>query len=497
MTAILSKLTSFHQIFVCVAAMLSVVSIRPIVAGNETIRPNILILFADDQRADSIGAYGNSDVVTPNIDGLVRRGFSFRNNYTFGSNSGAVCVPSRAMLMTSKIWMRIDTNKLDGETLLPEILKGHGYTTFGTGKWHNGEAAWLRGFQHGKSVFFGGMSDHTAVPIRDLGSDGQLTKPRTGEKFSSELFADAVIEFLDQHDQKKPFFAYTAFTAPHDPRQPPETFRDKYYAKSPALPKNFRPQLPFDNGMTKGVRDENLAPWPRTEAVIRDQLAEYYGLIQHLDEQIGRILAKLDEIGATKNTIIVYAADNGLALGSHGLLGKQNLYEHSMKVPLVFVGPNIPADKSTQALTYHLDILPTLLECAGLDAPKDIDGLSLRSVWKGEQAGVRDSVFLPFVNLQRSVRDDRWKLIVYPKIQHMELFDLENDPAELHDLFDDPHSQSHVTRLFELMKKWQTKVGDELKIPTQRKPLAPFDLTGTKRTPDQWQPEWIRKKYFD
>src|SRR5688572_24208303 len=158
---------------------------------------------------------------------------------------------------------------------------------------------------------FGGMSDHTKVPVRDLGADGKLTEPRVGEKFSSELFADSAIEFLRAHDGAKPFFAYVAFTAPHDPRQPPAAFREKYYRKLPPLPANFRGQLGFDNGMMRGGRDENLGAWPRSEKMIRDQLAEYYGLIDHMDSQIGRILDALQQTGRAENTIIVFAADNG------------------------------------------------------------------------------------------------------------------------------------------------------------------------------------------
>lgn len=242
-------------------------------------KPNVLFLFADDMRADTIAAHGNPHITTPNLDKLAAAGFSFRNAYVFGGNSGAVCVPSRAMLMSGKTWFHVDTAALKGVKLLPELLGENGYVTFGTGKWHNGQPSWLRAFQRGRAVMFGRMSDHTKVPIRDLGADGTLTPERVGEKFSSELFADAAIEFLQSHDGRKPFFAYVAFTAPHDPRMPPLSHREAYYRRLPPLPPNFLPQLPFDNGHMRGGRDENLGVWPRTEAMIRDQLAEYYGLI--------------------------------------------------------------------------------------------------------------------------------------------------------------------------------------------------------------------------
>ncbi len=464
-------------------------------ATTSTRKPNILFLFADDQRADTIAAHGNSHIRTPNLDRLVATGFSFRRNYIFGANSGAVCMPSRAMLMSGKTWFHVN-NDLGTAKLFPELLGENGYVTFGTGKWHNGERSWLRAFQQGKAVMFGGMSDHTKVPVRDLDPKGHLTEQRIGHKFSSELFADAAIEFLRNYSDTKPFFVYVAFTAPHDPRMPPLHYREMYYESRPPLPPNFLPQLPFDNGMMAGGRDENLASWPRTEAVIRDQLAEYYGLITHLDEQVGRILVALKETGHGQDTLVVYAADNGLALGSHGLLGKQSVYEHSMRVPLIIAGPRVPAGKDTRAFTYLLDVYPTLCDVIGIPPPVDLDGASLRPLWEGTKNQIRDSVFLPFTRIQRAVRDDRWKLIHYPRICHQELFDLETDPHESTNLIARPEAAPHTQRLGQLMREWQTKEGDTLGLPTERKAPPSIDLTGQKRDPDQWQPKWIVNKYF-
>jgi arylsulfatase A-like enzyme len=465
-------------------------------AAPVTKRPNILFLFADDQRADTIAAWGNSHIKTPNLDKLVHDGFSFRGNYIYGGNNGAVCMPSRAMLMSGKSWFHIDVKTLTGVKLMPELLHEHGYVTFGTGKWHNGEESWLRAFQQGKTVLFGGMANHLKVPVRDLGPDGKLTPVRTGEKFSSELFADSAIEFLKKQDGKKPFFAYVAFTAPHDPRMPPSPQRDYYYAHKPPLPPNFAAQFPFDNGHMLDCRDENLAAWPRTEPVIREQLAEYYGMITHLDGQIGRILKALKESGQADNTIIIYSADNGLALGSHGLMGKQNVFEHSMRVPLIFVGPGIPAGKSTSAFTYLLDVLPTVCELTGNTPPSGMEGESIRPLWEGKKEKIRDSVFLPFLKVQRAVRDERWKLIAYPKPGYMQLFDLKNDPDEQTNLIDAPERAGEVTRLLALMKDWQVKSDDTVKLPEKSNPYTPIDLTGRKRKPDEFQPEWIVKKYF-
>jgi arylsulfatase A-like enzyme len=459
-------------------------------------RPNILVLLADDQRADTIAAHGNPHIKTPHLDRLAASGFSFRRNYVFGGNSGAVCVPSRAMLLGGRFWFHLDTAGLKDVKLLPELLAEHGYATFGTGKWHNGEASWLRAFQRGKSIFFGGMSDHTRVPLRDLGPDGKLTAPRTGEGFSSELFADAAIELLRSHDGRQPFFAWVAFSAPHDPRQPPPRYSEPYYRSLPPLPANFLPQIPFDNGMAVG-RDEDLAPWPRTESVIRDQLAEYYGLITHLDAEVGRILAALRDTGRADDTIIIYAADNGLALGSHGLLGKQSVFEHSMRTPLILAGPGIPRGQSTNAFTYLFDLFPTLCDVLAIAPPGGLAGESLRPLWEGKRERVRETVFLPFLDVQRAVRDERWKLIVYPQIGHRQLFDLEADPHETTSVLDRAENAAHAARLEGLLRAWQARAGDRLEIPAASRPPPPLDLSGRRRQPDRWQPDWIVRKYFD
>lgn len=468
----------------------------PRVFGAEPSRPNVLFLFADDQRADTIGAWGNPHIRTPNLDRLARRGTSFRGNYCFGSNSGAVCVPSRAMLMSGRTWLDVP-HDLHGVRLLPEFLRAGGYTTFATGKWHNGEASFVRAFPDARSVFFGGMADHTRVPVADV-RGGQVEGRRTATKFSSEQFADAAVEFIRSQAGagKGPFFCYVAFTAPHDPRDPPEPYRQMYYRNRPPLPENFLPLPRFDNGLTKNIRDENLAAYPRTREILSDQLCEYYGMITHLDEQVGRILGALEASGHADDTVVIYTADHGLALGSHGLLGKQSLYEHSMRSPLIIAGPGIPAGRSTAAFTYLFDLFPTICALAGVKPPGGLAGKDLRPLWEDEHAKLRDSVFLPFGDLMRSVRDERWKLIVYPPINHRELFDLRADPHETRDLAAQPGHEAEIARLTGLLTSWQREVGDRLALSVKTPKPRAVRFDDFDRKPDEWQPRWIVEKYF-
>ncbi|QDV53433.1 sulfatase-like hydrolase/transferase [Gimesia fumaroli] len=457
-------------------------------------RPNILFLFSDDQRADAIAAYDNPHIQTPNLDTLVKTGFSFRNAFCMGSIHGAVCQPSRAMLNSGRTLYHVPMD-LKGVITLPQLLKQAGYTTFGTGKWHNQRDSFQKSFTTGTAAFIGGMSNHLKVPVVDL-KNGKFQNKRQGAKFSSELFVDAAVDFLKQQPKDKPFYAYVAFTAPHDPRMPPASAMKPYQNAQPPLPKNFKPQHPFNNGWMTG-RDEALTGWPRQPEIIREQLAEYYGMITDMDSHIGRILNTLKDKGFDKNTIVVFSSDHGLALGSHGLLGKQNLYEHSMKAPLIFKGPGIPQNKSTDALVYLYDIFPTVCDLTHITVPPGVEGSDLAPIWRGKTDRVRDSLFTTYEDLMRAVRDDRWKLIRYPQINKTQLFDLKEDPHELQDLSQNPGQKERVQKMLAQLKDWQKKTDDKQPLTSDHPKPENIDLTGRKRKPDQHQPDWIVKKYFD
>jgi arylsulfatase A-like enzyme len=432
---------------------------------------NILFLFTDDQRFDTIRALGNEEIITPNMDKLVSEGTTFTNAYIMGSMSGAVCMPSRAMLLSGKNLFDL-VNK--GRTIplehrmLPEVLREAGYITFGTGKWHNGKGPFDRSFTVGANIFFGGMSDHYQVPINDFDAAGKYAKEaryRREGKHSSELFSDAAIEFLQNYKEDKPFFAYVSYTAPHDPRTAPKKYHDMYDPAKISLPENFKPEHPFDNGEMR-IRDEELAAWPRTPEEVHRHIADYYAMITHVDAQIGRVLEALKETGHAEDTIIIFSADNGLAVGQHGLMGKQNLYEHSVHVPLIISGPGIPKGRKRDALCYVHDIYPTTCELVGVSIPDSVRSKSLVPVIQDSKKKVTDSVFFAYKDIQRGIRGTRYKLIAYlvngnPTVQ---LFDLQTDPWELKNLADDPKYAEHVSELGKELVRWHDELNDRSKF---------------------------------
>jgi arylsulfatase A-like enzyme len=459
-------------------ALLVLLTVTPdiLLAQEKTKRPNILFLFSDDQRADTIAALGNPHIRTPNLDKLVKRGTAFTRAYCMGAMQGAVCVPSRAMLLSGRSLFRISEN-LKGVTTWPAMFARMGWRTFMTGKWHNQEASALSAFAEGKTIFFGGMGYPYKLPVADITPKHTLTEKRPSGKHSVELFGDSVIDFIkSQQGSDKPFLAYVAFNGPHDPRVAPKEYHQPYDANKPPLPPNFLAQHPFNNGDLVG-RDERLAPWPRTPDVVRQHLADYYAYITFLDAQVGRIVAALREAGLEEDTIIVFSSDSGLAIGSHGLFGKQNLYDHSMRSPLILAGPGIPQGKQSDAMCYLFDVFPTLGELAGVPAPEGSEGKSLVPILRGERKEPRDALFFAYRNVQRAVRDDRWHMLVYPQINKTQLFDLQNDPYEIKDLAGDPAQAKQVERLTEKLKELQQQFGDSQPLRSDKPQPAEFDFS--------------------
>ena len=416
-----------------------------------TAKPNLLFIFTDDQRFDTIGALGNPHIKTPNLDRLAKRSFVFRNAYNFGGNSGAVCIPARNMAMTGKVFFHFDAGMRDkglGPTF-PKSMHAAGYETFYREKSGSANLPHIqKQFDHRKDVHM-------------------VNALRTG-RAAKGIVDDAIGFVTKDRDKSKPFFMYLGFPCPHDPRWAGRRFRALYDPATLPVPPNYKAVHPWNIGdMT--VRDECLEKWPRTEDAIRRHLHDYYALISSMDYDIGRLLDSLDELSLTENTLVVFSADQGLALGSHGLMGKQSVYEDVQKVPLLVSGPGIPKGESA-AFAYVHDIYPTACEWVGAAMPKGIDGKSLAPVIRGRREKVRDRVMLAYKGSQRSIRDARWKLIRFPKINRTQLFDLQADPRETRDLAGEPANASVVKRLMADLKTEQERYGDNTPL-TADKPI--------------------------
>ena len=437
--------------------------------------PHVLVLLTDDQRHDTVHALGNRLIQTPNIDRLARAGTSFTQAACQGGLSGAVCVSSRAALMTGRT-----INHLDGadtipanHTTLPEMLRQAGYFTFATGKWHNDRASHVRIFDYADNIFFGGMHfpedgghEHPLLYHFDPTGAYPPEAQFRGDKFSSVMYADAAIAFIRTLPTLgRPALVYVAFTSPHDPRTPPPPFDTMYDPSQTALPDNFLPEHPFDNGELHN-RDEDLLPLPRDPDQVRKEIAAYYGMISEVDAEIGRILDALVEQKLLDQTIIIFAGDNGLALGSHGLLGKQNVYDDSVRVPMIIAGTGIASNVVDEKFAFLHDLMPTVATLLGLDPPTSSEGNPLL----GPGAALsRQNAYHQYLDIHRGIRTaDRWKLIGYrltvpgPRFDRMQLFNLNVDPSEIDDLSMTDEYQAKLAELQSLLANQRALYDDPL-----------------------------------
>ena len=437
-------------------------------------RPNVLLLVSDDQRPDTIAALGNRLIRTPHLDALAARSTVF----TRATCSNPICTPSRAEIMTGASGFRSGVVDFGGK-IRPEMalwagtFRQAGYDTCYVGKWHNDGTPQQRGYARTAGLYRGG-GGKWAVPSYDWNgrpvtgyrgwvfrdAEGQ-PQPKYGVGLTpgiSARFANAAIEVIEKAGEQ-PYFLHVNFTAPHDPLLMPFGYEAMYDPAKMPVPENFLAEHPFDHGNFRG-RDERLFEWPRTRRMVRDELAVYYAVISHLDAQIGRILAAVEQAGGWDNTIVIFASDHGLAVGSHGLRGKQSMYEHTIGVPLMMAGPGIPAGKLRDAQCYLRDLFPTTCELAGLPIPESVEGRSLVPVLDGRADQVYSAVFGAFRNSQRMIRTPGWKLIDYPRAGRRQLFDLTRDPLEQHDLSMEPQHAARQQELLARLRTWQREHHD-------------------------------------
>ena len=494
--------------FICLLALVASFLLK----AQENNKPNVLIIYTDDHRYSGVHALGKQAVQTPNLDKLASNGIAFTKTYLMGSFSGATCIPSRAMLLSGRDLFSLDgigRNIPDNHTTLGEAFMKAGYHAHHVGKWHQDLKSLARSFNSGGKVSGKPryLVDQYRMPYSDWQADGvykaensylleydekgklirrPLTKedkrgPIGTEKTGphvSEVLADEAAEFIEGYHKKQPFFMYLAFPTPHDPRQAPKKYQDLYPVDEIDLPPSYMPQHPFHNGHIV-LRDELLGEWPRTIQIAKQHLADYYAIISHLDAQIGRVIATLKELGLYENTIIIMAGDSGLAVGNHGLLGKQSVYdEDGIHVPFIISGGLIKEkDKGRRidALCYIHDIMPTICDLAGIPTPETVLGKSLVPVINGEVKQIRDYTYHAYRQHQRAYRKGDFKLIEYVRAptsdQHVgdiivgsrvtQLFNLGKDPWETFNLADFPEYQEIITMMQKEMKEKAIELGDK------------------------------------
>ena len=455
-------------------------------------RPNIIFIFTDDQRFDTIAALGCAEIETPHMDRLVAKGTTFTNAHIMGGTHVAVCMPSRAMMLTGRTLFSLEVQgqRIPLEhTTFPEQFRGAGYQTCHVGKWHQDVESHHRSFTTGKKIYgfqkngwYETCNGHWHTPVYDYDPTGKYEQDtfyndpplepfegpfettKTKGKHSAEMLTDSALEYMRERREAaddQPFLLYFAHLAPHDPRQYPARLNERYNRDTVSLPKNFATTHPFDNGEMY-VRDELLEGMPRRREAVQQHVADYYAIIAHVDEQVGRILDELEANGEAENTILVFAGDNGLACGQHGLMGKQNLYDHSIRVPLIMAGPGIPANQRSDTLCYLSDIYPTLCDLLGLEKPTTVEGKSLAPCFADPTTRIRNRLHFAYRGVQRAVKRDQMKLIEYvvDGKRATQLFDLATDPLEMNNLADDPEKTDILATMRAELKEWRTDFND-------------------------------------
>jgi choline-sulfatase len=455
-------------------------------------RPNILFILVDDQSPMDLRLYNPASTLeTPNLDRLAKRGVVLESAYHMGSSSGAVCVPSRHMIMSGRsVWhlpvspwaSRLSPPQLE-QNSIPAVFNRGGYQTMRTCKMGN--------------------SYEAANKLFEVRRDA--TKREGTAEGGSAWHADQVLEYLRGRQQgqsaEKPFLIYFGFSHPHDTRDGTPELLAKYgasnhaqrdqvpslHSKQPPLPANHLSRHPFDNTDMK-VRDEIEVSgvWGRRdEASIRNEIGRQYACSENIDIQIGRVLAQLEAMGELHNTLIFYTSDHGISIGRHGLMGKQNLYEHTWRVPFIAAGPGIAQGKRLPGNIYLMDLLATFCDYAQIKAPETSEGISFRSVLEDRKPALREVIYGAYSGGakpgMRSIRQGNWKLIEYESMdganRHSQLFDLAQNPDELLDehhkggmqrnLANDPAHAETLKRLRALLLAEMRRLDDPWRFSNQ------------------------------
>lgn len=485
--------------------------------------PNILFIMVDEMRWDAMGSEKHPVVQTPNLDRLAKQGVRFSESYTVAP----VCSPSRACTFTGRYAdvVGVTSNGIpanDGEIFLPSILQHYGYHTAISGKLHYTPRRFAYGFDqfwtftaegpapelglnaHLQKKYGRGATKWAIVPGTcpwpddPLGRDVGIFKFKD-EDFETEWLTERSIEYLrSRKDKAQPWFLFTSYLKPHSPSVEPEKWFHKYDPRAIPIPK-----LPAD---IKEIRAQqqgrNKRAWIDDEQMLRVMSAAYYGAIAHLDQQVGRLLNELERLGMADNTIILFTADHGNMLGDRGRFFKGIMYEGSSHVPLIWRGvKGAPENggKVVNKIVENTDLLPAILESAGLPVPDRVQGRSFLKLARGQDPQWKDRCYSQLRTAM--VREGQWKLIDNSRnlSGEFELYDMKNDPKEERNLVTDRRHRDRIEEYKRWLTAWRADKPAPVKIAGMKTPeYAVIDPAERKRAieeaPDRAQKMPRRKQ---
>lgn len=465
--------------------------------GKSSKRPNILFIMSDDHASHAISAYGSRLVQTPNIDRLAREGMRMDNCFC----TNAICTPARATLLTGQYshrnGVRVNKDALDGRNpdLLQKLLQRAGYQTAVVGKWHLG---------HGGNADPSGFDYWNVLPDQGAYFDPEFIEIDSGGKrkkregYVTDLTVDICLDWLERRDRSWPFFAMCQFKAPHRPFEPaprhaglfegeeiPEaaTLWDDYSTRAQATREvHMRIDRHLNRRDLKSEPPADLADDERMRWCYQRFIKDYLRCVVGIDENVGRLLDWLDREGIADDTIVIYTADHGFFLGDHGWYDKRFMYEPALRIPFLIRYPAaIAANSSSDELMANVDFAPTLLDYAGTGIPSCMQGHSARPVFSGDvPKDWQQSIYYRYwmhgighrVASHYGIRTRRYKLIYYDAQPYgddptdlvlepeWELFDLENDPHELCNVYRDPKYDDIVAGLTSELNRLQQQLGD-------------------------------------
>ncbi len=441
--------------------------------ANAKERPHVVCIVADDLRADLLSVYGGP-VPTPNLERLAARGCRFDRvvcGYPICHVSRTEILTGRAMVAEASAGGAIPFQPEWAS--LPRVMQRAGWQTVHVGKWHVRGKPRELGYDRTTALYSSGGSGGEPLTFPRSATDRPVTGYR-GWTFKTDdeepvrqwgigltpdtdrRIADGAIEVIDTlpSEASDPMLLHVNFTAPHDPLHWPAGMENRYSPRSTTLPSNFRPEHPFDHG-NAGGRDEMIVPPPRTSEDVRRQRAVYFALAEQIDIQVGRICEALQRRGMLEDTVILFTSDQGIAIGSHGLMGKQNQYEHTANVPLLLAGPGVPAGVRTTSQGALRDLFPTVCQLCDLPVPTSVQGASLLTAIDTESSTEPRNVHGYFTDTQRMIRSaDDWKLIWYPKLDRYQLFHVASDPDERNDQINNPAHGDRQQELRAELVRW-------------------------------------------